>query len=47
MKNELLESAPVKKPINVIENKERQYSFWIEGNAIGKIDNFHIYYKTF
>ena len=40
MKNELLELAPVKTPINVIANKERQYSSWIGGSVIGNMDTF-------
>ena len=40
MKNELLDLAPVKTPINVIANKERQYSSWIGGSVIGNMDTF-------
>ena len=40
MKNELLELAPVKTPINVIANKERQFSSWIGGSVIGNMDTF-------
>ena len=40
MKNELLELAPVKTPINIIANKERQFSSWIGGSVIGNMDTF-------
>ena len=40
MKNELLELTPVKAPINVIANKERQFSSWIGGSVIGNMDTF-------
>ena len=40
MKNEILELAPVKTPIDVVATKERQYSSWIGGRVIGNMETF-------
>ena len=40
MKNEILDLAPVKTPIDIVETKERQYSSWIGGSVIGNMDTF-------
>ena len=40
MKKEMLDLAPVKTPIEVIDTKERLYSSWIGGSVIGNMDTF-------
>ena len=40
MKKEIMDLAPVKTPLDVVDTKERLYSSWIGGSVIGNMDTF-------